>query len=67
MAERSIRRRHGVRAARGELARPLRDTLYFAGEACDPGEEGGTVAGAPVACAGPRPTACGARTALKQR
>ncbi len=32
--------------ARGELARPLRDTLYFAGEACDPGEEGGTVAGA---------------------
>ncbi len=30
--------------ARGELARPLRDTLYFAGEACDPGEEGGTVA-----------------------
>ncbi|MCU0758484.1 MAG: FAD-dependent oxidoreductase [Steroidobacteraceae bacterium] len=32
--------------ARRELARPLAATLWFAGEACEPGEDAGTVAGA---------------------
>jgi len=36
----------GARSARQALARPLRDTLYFAGEAADIGGEAATVAGA---------------------
>jgi monoamine oxidase len=36
---------HGGHARR-ELSRPLASTLWFAGEACDPGEDAGTVAGA---------------------
>src|SRR5262249_2380275 len=34
----------GAQSARRELAAPIRDTLFFAGEATDP--EGGTVTGA---------------------
>ena len=35
----------GASAARADLAKPIEDTLFFAGEATDP-EEGGTVTGA---------------------
>jgi hypothetical protein len=36
----------GGTKARKALAAPTHDTLYFAGEACDTGEEAGTVGGA---------------------